>query len=224
MSSCIFRFTHISTATLTLTAFDKFLNVYFPVKARDFCTVKIARRVMVVLVIFFVLFNFQWFFMIGYDEDTNTCVAQTNSSLKLTSIYKHFDAAFYSYIPISLMVIFNTAIISKLLIAKQASDSKNISSMSKAATGATFMLVGTSILFIILTLPYAIVYTVNSNMSSVGYGLIMAGVYCNHAVNFYLYTLTNSQIRRETLRLFGGKRGQIYPVETSTFTGVTGHM
>ena len=213
----LFSFTHCSTMTLAITAFEKFINIYFPIKAKELCTVQNAQRVMVTLFLCFSAFDAQWFFIFGYEESTNKCYVTTKAE-DLFKVYNQIDAALYSYIPISSMIVFNTAIVVKLFFAKK---SGNQSSLSKAARGATMMLVGTCIIFVVLTIPKASMYKVSSGLSTYLHVFITLLMYTNHTINILVYTLSNSQFRKEARNFFGCKRLGVYPLDSSTGTGRT---
>ncbi len=214
------RFSHISTMTLTATSVERFFSLFFPIRARGLCTVKNSRRVMAVVVLFFSIFDALWFKMVEYNAQENDCQISLEEQ-NMYRIYKYVDATFYSYLPIGLMVCSNTAIVTKVLMSRYSTSQSNLnnSALSKAANSVTLMLVGTCSLFIIFTLPYAIIYSADSNMSTYTYATILILLYSNHAFNFVVYILGNSQFRKEFVRLFLGKRlTQVTPFTESTAT------
>ena len=173
------------------------------------CSAATAKRVMVTVVVFCTIFECQWFYIIDHAETTNKCMATS------TDIYKYFDAIFYSFLPIGSIVIANTLIIIKLVIEKRRKQNPQSakSSLSKAANSVTTMLLGTSLLFIVLTMPYAILYNIHSDMSTYVYAIIFILVYSNHSLNVIVYTLTNSQFRKEMIKLCCcKKRVMVYPI------------
>ena len=222
-----FSFTHCSTSLLTITAGEKFIYVYFPMLAKQVCTVRNAKKACAVIAIIFALFDSQWFFL-AKDTGGKSCGTINQN------VYNYYNGAFmkihatiYSYIPLSLMALFNIAIIIKLYIARQqAREGKvNTNTMSKAARSVTIMLISVSILFMIFTFPYAIVYNgqLRQSFSGVTRAVVILLMYTNHAVNIVVYCAANRKFRRELLRMVCGWRGQdVYPDETvSTLTAVT---
>ncbi len=206
--------------TLTATSVERFFSLFFPIRARGLCTVKNSRRVMAVVVLFFSIFDALWFKMVEYNAQENDCQISLEEQ-NMYRIYKYVDATFYSYLPIGLMVCSNTAIVTKVLMSRYSTSQSNLnnSALSKAANSVTLMLVGTCSLFIIFTLPYAIIYSADSNMSTYTYATILILLYSNHAFNFVVYILGNSQFRKEFVRLFLGKRlTQVTPFTESTAT------
>ena len=158
---------------------------------------------MVVIVLLFTIFEAQWFYLIDYDKVANECRTTSETTRKFADIYKHFDALFYAYLPIGLMVVFNTAILVKFGFVKQQTQENKVSnfSLSKVAKGTTIMLVVTSFLSIILTLPYAIFYNMQLSMSTYVYAIVLLLLYCNHSFDIIVYGFTSSQFRRELLKL-----------------------
>lgn len=220
----LFRFAHVSTSTLTVTAVEKFVYIYLPLKARNLCTVANAKRVMLVLIIVFLVFEAQWFYIINIKtlaSGDKTCTTTSSTATRYNDVYKYIDSVIYSYVPITVMGLVNIAIIGKLLHArfKHRDDKSGPSSLSKAAKGITIMLIGASLLFITCTLPYAIIYEIDSNMSTYIYAVTALLVYVNHSINIIVYSFTNNQFRKELKRLLGCK---VNTVEPSTASGVTG--
>ena len=116
--------------------------------------------------------------------------------------------SFYSYLPIAFMTLFSVAIILKLTLARFQNKTES-SSLSKAAKGITVMIIGVSILFITCTLPYAIIYSIDSNLSTYVYAVQAILVYINHSVNIIVYSITNSQFNKELRKLIGCKGNKI---------------
>ena len=71
------------------------------------------------------------------------------------------------------------------------------------------MLIWVSILFITCTLPYAIIYSIDSNLSTYVYAFQAILVYINHSVNIIVYSITNSQFNKELRKLIGCKGNKI---------------
>ena len=67
-------------------------------------------------------------------------------------------------------------------------------------------------LFVVCTLPYAVMYQVHLDISTYSYAVIILLMYTNHSTNIIVYTVTNIQFRRELTKMFSWRRnGQIYP-------------
>ena len=198
-----------------MTSIERFIGVYFPFKAKEICSFKITRRIIVGLVVVLLLFESQLLFIVDEvkGEDNSTfvdCGPASNSKFSF-EIYKHMDSVLYSYLPITVMVTCNIGIIVKLISAKRGS--KTVSNaLSKGAKRITIMLVGISILFVVCTLPYAVMYQVHLDVSTNFYAVIILLMYTNHSVNIIIYAVTNIQFRRELTKMFSlSRNGQVYP-------------
>ncbi len=214
-----FRCSHISTSVLVLTSCEKFINVYFPLAASRICTLKTARYVSLALIGAFTIFESQWFFIIK-DNGSGSCIMINSNTRKYLKTYLKIDATLYSYLPLSFMFIFNSLIIGKLLWAKRKSRNGQVDSLalSKAATGVTVMLVSVSVMFIVFTLPYVIVYKAVNNVSSIAYAVALLLMYVNHSANIIIYSSANSIFKRALKQsvLSCCNRGKVKPSEPST--------
>ena len=123
------------------------------------------------------------------------------------------------------MFIFNTAIIFKLYQAKKENKENRAGSvtLSKAATGVTIMLVCVSIMFIVFTMPYAIVFHSGIDTGTYKYAVILQLMYLNHSVNIVVYSLTNSRFKKEMIKvLCFWKKNSIQPeTDASSSTAIT---
>ena len=166
---------------------------------------------MIALVVIFILFDAQWFYIINAKESASgsvSCTTTSDFAASYNNLYKYFDSFIYSYLPIAFMTLFNVTIILKLTLARFQNKTES-SSLSKAAKGITVMLIGVSILFITCTLPYAIIYSIDSNVSTYVYAVQAILVYINHSVNIIVYSITNSQFNKELRKLVGCKGNKI---------------
>ena len=204
VSHLFFSFTHISTNTLTLTSIERVIIIYCPLKCRSICTYQIAKRTILGLLLIFTVYEAQVFFIIGFKDGDGRlgCIAMSDFNLK---VYQLSDSILYSYIPLIIMFLCNTAIIIKLILTKYqsigASNNRNLS-LTKATTRITIMLVSVSVLFITCTLPYAVVYQIDLDRSTYLYTIIIVLMYTNHSVNFIVYYATNNQFRKELHNMF----------------------
>ncbi len=184
-----------------------------------------TQRVIVALIVIFVTFESQLLVIIDVVKDANGTITDcgpTPNKKHIFEVYKHLDSIIYSYLPLSIMFLCNTAIIGKLLHAKHSGSKSGASSLSKGAKRITMMLLGVSLLFVVCTMPYAVLYQVNLSYSTYSYAAIILFMYTNHSVNIIVYSVTNIQFRREFLKLlkldryFGGNSVQPDTVTHST--------
>ena len=138
-----------SSMLLAVMSIEKFIALYFPLKANSYCTVGTAKWVTSILAIVMAAFNspiFIYFKVIG----------------KHCNITKHFNyfvmlnTLFYALLPIFTMLLANAAIICKLMHIKYKGMSRTNESVSKSSTRGSVMVVTVSLAFIILTSPRAV--------------------------------------------------------------------
>ena len=125
---------------------EKFYALYFPLKAKSYCTVGTAKWVTSILALIISGFNLP--LLIFYKYDSRTCTMK-----KYQGYREMIDTLLYSLIPIVLMLLANTAIIYKLMYIKYKGISHTNQSVSKSSTRGSVMVVTVSLSFIILTTP-----------------------------------------------------------------------
>ena len=103
------------------------------------------------------------------------------------------------------MFLCNTAIVIKLILTKYqsigANKNRNVT-LTKATKCITIMLVSVSVLFIVCTLPYAVLYNLDIDVFTYPYTVIILLMYTNHSVNIIVYCTTNNQFRKELCNMF----------------------
>ncbi len=186
----------------------------------------ITRRILLGLVLVFVVFEAQLFFVIDAVRDGSGAIVDCGpaaSAPNYFTIYNHMDSVLYSYLPLTVMFVCNIAIVAKLLRAKFSSDKSSANTLSKGARRITAMLVSVSAFFVVCTLPFAVLFQLHISRSTYSYAAILLLMYTNHSLNIIIYTVTNSQFRREIWRLFGlAGRGSVHPETTGTHTDTGG--
>ncbi len=84
--------------------------------------------------------------------------------------------------------------------------------MSKISDSVTIMLVAVCVFFAAMTTPYAAMYGINSDVSTLKYALMLQGIYINHSMNFAVFMIFNKRYRAEVKHIFhlrsskGGER------------------
>ena len=226
-----FSFTHISTNTLALTSVERLILIYLPLRSKDVCNLQVARRVIFSLLLIFTLFELHLFFTINFENDSGRLACVTISS-SYSQIFHVLDSVLYSYLPLTVMLACNIAIVLKLLLAKykKTTDNNEIGNMSlsKAAKGITVMLISVSVLFVICTLPYAVIYQVQIDVSTYSYAVIILLMYTNHSVNIIVYSFTNKQFKKEMQRMlycsFNSSRVMPFGIGESTWFRFHSHL
>ena len=138
-----------SSIILAVMSVEKFFTLYFPLKAKSYCTVGTAKWVTSVLALTIGGLNFP--LLIFYKFDGKSCVMTNHSGL-----IEIMDTMLYSPVPIVFMCLSNTAIIYKLMMIKYKGMSRTNESVSKSSTRGSVMVVTVSLAFIILTSPRAV--------------------------------------------------------------------
>ena len=133
------------------------------------------------------------------------------------AFYHYYDATMYSYLPLSSMFVFNSLIMAKLLKAKcgkKDAGGAGQTTMSKVSDSVTVMLVAVCILFAVTTTPYAAMYGINSDVSTLKYALMLQGVYINHSANFIVYMIFNKRFRSEVKVILGCRSRKVGEVNS----------
>ncbi len=210
--------------------FEKAVAIFFPLRAKDVCSVKVAKIVCGVIICFWFIFEAQWLFIVKTVDDGKTVACwydYEKADEKYFENYALFNSCVYSFIPCLLVLIFNISIIAKLMYAKlsNSSDSSH-NTLSKVAYNTSIMLLSVSIMFLVLTTPFAVVWILTElkySVNSVVYTATELLVYTNHSINAALYCLVAPKFRKEALRLILCHDQKVGPEKTnSTNTDTNG--
>ena len=131
-------------------------------------------------------------------------------------------AIFYSLIPFTLLAIFNISLIYELT-KRENNSTLTSSAQSKANKRAlTLTCISFNILFIVMTLPNALVssflYNNIYNLGDLGNFVI---IFCDclaftfHGLNFLLLLITNKRFKSETAKFWGIKTSTVASVTTN---------
>ena len=214
-----------SSFLLVIISLEKFFALYFPLQTKTVCTVSMARKVSLVTGITFIGFDLQYFFITKKFEDTfgDYCYYGNVSWKYLSILFSIVDATLYSYLPFSIMLFTNFAIIYKFVHVKWRNRRGNTEStsqaLSKSATRGTAMLLTVSFAFIILTSPIMVANAVwpNSTIPILIFKSLMAIQYLNHGINGILYCIVGSRFRNELKNLFScDKKDSRFPLSSHT--------
>ena len=190
---------------LVIMSIEKCFALYFPLKTKGICTVRTAKWATFLTALSLAAFNAQFFFIIeknrkgGRDRCNFIRVSQ---SYVLT--YNRFDSLLYSFVPFAIMGVTNSAIVFKFAKAKLSSTHNETDSTSQALSkssmrGVAATLVTVSIMFIILTGPEAVVYSITHYPHPVVNGVLHATATLNHSINSVLYCIVGSRFRQEMI-------------------------
>ena len=243
ISALIYLPKQISAWLVVAVSVERTLVVYFPLKAKDICSLKRARIVIGIITAGVAVVNWHVFGSyrtIGEADDFSTDVCPGRTAYLdhyADNIHGWLDSSFYSYLPSLALVILNGAIIGKFMLAASGKVGPNEDAksrtMAKNSKRMTIMALTLSTTYLILTTPYSIHNLVfrtrfhRAYTDPVGFftdflvSQILSVLYhLNHAVNLALYSLTNAHFRNKLMNLFRCQRNR--RVETSSVTNTDG--
>ena len=175
---------------------EKFFALYFPLKAKTYCTVGTAKLSSSILALVIGGLNFP--FLIFFRFDGKFCV------LTKYKVFIHMmDSLLISLVPIVVMLLANVAIICKLMVIKCKGISHTNESVSKSSTRGSVMVVTVSLAFIILISCRAVDSAIKLRISSDPYGFVFVTSmqHLNHSINGPLYCIFGGKFRNELLKV-----------------------
>ena len=123
---------HLSAYFLVVMSAEKCFALYFPLQAKNFCTIKNSIVVSIITAAVFSIYNIQWFFTIEkvYVMNIKRMRCQIiNAPDFLRFHWGDIDAIIASYVPMGLMLAFNLAII--ILLCKNRGKDLGVGSTSR---------------------------------------------------------------------------------------------
>ena len=218
-----------SPTVLTLMSVEKFFALYFPLKTRSICTVRTAKWVTSISALVFLAYCCQIFVIADvrfyYNYSYCKWVNVPNSYIKIIT---YIDGLFYSFVPFTVMLTVNTAIIYKYLKTKWqnrhgTTESTN-QALSKSAMKGTAMLITVSVMFLCLTFPLALSYAITLVPDPVMYSLVVLLFYSNHSINGVLYCIVGTRFRQELVKALCCRRSTTAPNTRLTNQSRKRHM
>ncbi len=217
---------HFSVTILTVMTIERFIIVSFPLKSRIWISLKRTNNVIGFVSLFILALD-------GHNLFTRTALViggnvrcsyswyyspYSKYGYFIVYVYPWIDAFIYSFIPLTLIFIFNLLIILKLKEKSVISDSKvqgscDGQSDSNTMRQVTIMLLTVAICFLVLTSPIAVILVVehiwdpyqSDPLTQATYSMVRRIVnnmmYLNHAINFMLYMGTGTGFRRQLIKL-----------------------
>ena len=206
----------LSNWILVAMTLERFIAIWFPFKVKTFCNKRNSSTSLIVMFVFFVLANLQ--FVFTFDEVSDPfvkfdCRPKQEHAKFVQYVWYWIDGALYAFVPIILIIVFNGLII--YAVRKSGRDQRdltnraiNMSEKLIQQRQVTVMLLTISLVFVILILPNCIFFIVKTYWSwretmhgIAQYYLVYQTVFVlsdlNHAVNFYLYTLSGRKFRQK---------------------------
>lgn len=191
----------------------RLMSVTWPPKTKVWLTKFNTRLVLGVLIVLLFALNFHLFFTLSLefkvDRDIYTCQF---SSKRIQVVFDVQDAIQMSLVPFCIVLVMNALILCILARARRQKSirttggSDQFSSISSMLFAVCFVfLLTTGPLIITQLVWYTITPKPSSDFSSLVFGCLNLLFYCNHVLNFYLYTLSGSQFRQTLVSVLLGK-------------------
>jgi growth hormone secretagogue receptor len=203
---------HFDVMTLLAMTAERLVAVRFPMKASSLCTVKNARIALCTLAVAAMGLNLHFFWTYGWID--GDCKSYPQHLSFTQYVYPWVDSSVYSFIPTVSLAVFNIFIISSVSKSDKALQDQTASQQKRSTQHITLMLLVITSAFLVLTGPLTIlnvvktVWRANERPGTHDYAvyvltrrIMVALMYSNHAINFWLYCLSGSRFRSE-LRAF----------------------
>ena len=206
-----------SSMLLAVMSIEKYFALYFPLKAKSYCTVGTAKWVTAILAVVIAGFNIPSLIW-NKSIDGKYC-----AMTKHTDYIPQIHSILYSYVPIIIMVLANAAIIYKLMCIKYKRISHTNESVSKSSTRGSVMVVTVSLAFIILTTPCAVDSAIKFKLSDNPFGSISMLImqYLNSSINGMLYCIFGQKFRNELKKVMMSCKKERIQSNCTSLTPVT---
>ena len=192
----LFTLEPLSSAILVIMSAEKYFALYYPVKAKIVCKVTIAKHVSFWAFLIFFCFGAQWLFIAEatLDRFGYSICQMVNVGTVYKKAFYIFYPILYSYLSITLMSIFNSAIIAKL----HCSHNRSAQFMGKLSRQGTVMVLTVTCVFIVLTLPAKLYFSIVGETyrdHPIAFAITVPVQSTNHGINALLYLFSGSKYR-----------------------------
>lgn len=207
---------HMSAWLIVAVTVERFIVVWFPLKATSICSAKRAKLTTLGLGIGFFLLNAHLFWTADLITDPKsgqkTCAMLQNNQFLYKEVIPWVHLTLYSFIPFVSLLVFNILIVVSLIKHRQIITSQ----MTRADKRTRYnhrrlaiTLLCISFVWIITTTPSAL-YTVlplkRDTVKEIAHFFLIKVIcyifmYINHSINFFLYCITGQAFRREFMKL-----------------------
>ncbi|XP_045156698.1 probable G-protein coupled receptor 139 [Mercenaria mercenaria] len=207
---------HMSAWLIVAVTVERFIVVWFPLKATSICSAKRAKLTTLGIGLGFFLLNAHLFWTADLITDPKsgrkTCAMLQNNRFLYEEVLPWVHLTLYSFVPFVSLLVFNVLIIISLIKHRQIISSQ----MTRADKRTRYnhrrlaiTLLCISFVWIITTTPSAL-YTVlplkgDTVTKAANFFLIKVicyiFMYINHSINFFLYCITGQAFRREFMKI-----------------------
>ena len=211
----------VSSWVTVLISLDRFIAIYFPLKAHIYCTKK--RSCLIVLALFIIscswLVPMLFISKITLTDQGLSCTVIWNGPLQM--LFLTILLMFYSIVPALCIVLLNILIIRKLKVQRAFRVRSQMQHNNSNNTSQVIIMVLICFVFVATSFPSSIVVFAYFSTSLYGYLFSVQLFYfanlldiINHSVNFFLYCLTGSFFRNALFQLVRCKNKK-YPEDHS---------
>ncbi|CAH1796412.1 unnamed protein product [Owenia fusiformis] len=220
---------HSSAWILVAVTLDRVIFVYFPIRAKYLCTVRMAKYCLLGMLVAIVALNvhFFWTFHLKHYGGLlgSTCYAKEDYYDFWLDTWPMLDSFVASYFPFLIMLISNILIIGRLLYARhQRIAMTGATQNSTSMTQVTVMLLTVNFVFLFCTAPIVLLLQVFINDNATGavnessdaqLSLARAALtllqYTNNSTNFICYCISGPRFRKELVYVLCGHRERNNP-------------
>ncbi|XP_014787600.1 probable G-protein coupled receptor 139 [Octopus bimaculoides] len=208
---------HISAWLIVAVTTERFLAVWFPLRANGMCSFRRVKIVTATIVTVFLLLNSHFFWtaeLVSTDNPESPDKLEcTSKMIKICVYFPWFNMVLFSVIPSVLLLILNLLIIFCLLKHRETLKSamtKDDQHMRSIHRRLAVILLTISFVWIFTTVPNtltSITKKSRKDLESLAEAILLRVLsyillYINHAINFFLYCLTGRLFRIELKKLF----------------------
>lgn len=206
---------HLSAWLIVAVTVERFIVVWFPLRASSICSTKRAKLTSLALAMGLFLLNAHLFWTADLVTDPRSeskqCAMMQNNRLLYKDVIPWVHLTLYSFLPFVSLLVFNVLIIVSLIKHRQII----LSELTRADRRTRYnhrrlaiTLLSISCVWIITTTPSAL-YTVlplkgETVQQAANFFFIKVicyiFMYINHSINFFLYCITGQSFRREFMK------------------------
>ncbi|KAK6180005.1 hypothetical protein SNE40_012230 [Patella caerulea] len=231
---------HFSAWIIVAVTIERFLAVWFPLKAGTMCSVSRAKFGTFVIASVFILVNSHLFWTAELVSTTSSmssdhlmCIGYVYKTF-VCKVFAWINLMLYTFLPFIVLLIFNILIIINLLKHRQVLTStmtKDDQQTRNNHRKLAITLLTISFVWIITTMPFtchALLKPKSQSYHDIAVNFLTKFIcyclfYTNHSINFCLYCITGQRFRHEMKKLFCRKQKN-KPITKMTFkTSGSGH-
>lgn len=210
----------LANLMLILASFDRFSSSSSSIRLRSMSNIQRARISIIIGIFFSVIFMSPMLYIYYYESNLNLCFQHFHS---IIDIYIFSQIIIYYVIFPLLMSIFGLLTVLNIRQQLQRVGQRNVQRSNRQTEGQLARMLSLQIcIHLIVSLPFGIVYTMNSFIPSTRTTLILgirlifvSWQQCDYFLPFFLYTLSSNIYRAKLFQLFRLKRSNNIVTQTN---------